>query len=307
LLLAGAGTILAQQMSEPEALAHAEKFKDQVVRVVPLYTNGEPAQTGFGLVVGERLGKVYIATPYHVAFGNERPSSFGATPGVVFRGDRYTTIPARRLDVAYPPDDLAVLEVVPPKGLVLPRAPMVQTARLPRGAWVWNIGIGQDWDTPDRAGGFGGEDPVSRRLRVGALRTPPGASGGAGVTADGVIGIVLQDAGDYSLLLPVDRIVQLFNAWDLPVTLLTPDGAAPKGNSPLPPGAAFPLRGLDTEAGQQRAGREAQDQTCKQEEEHLKHLRASRDSDELLRFEAAFTCEKLRPQVVLLHESVVGR
>ena len=90
LLLAGVGSALAQ--SEPEALARAEKFADQVVRVIPLHTNGEPAETGFGLVVGEQLGKVYIATPYHVAFGKERLSSFGATPGVVFRGERYTTI-----------------------------------------------------------------------------------------------------------------------------------------------------------------------------------------------------------------------
>ena len=98
---------------------------------------------------------------------------------------------------------------------------MVQTAQLPRGTWVWNIGIGQGWDMPDRAGGFGIEDTISRWRRVGELRAPPGASGGAGVTATGVIGIVLQDAGNYSLLLPVERIVQLFTAWGLPVNLLT--------------------------------------------------------------------------------------
>lgn len=74
LLLAGVGGALAQTMSEPEALARAEKFADQVVRVVPQRTGGMPAETGFGLLVGERAGKVYIATPHHVAFGFERPS-----------------------------------------------------------------------------------------------------------------------------------------------------------------------------------------------------------------------------------------
>jgi hypothetical protein len=221
LLLAGVGSAVGQTLSEPEALARAEKFADQVVRVIPLYANGAPAETGFGLVVGERAGTVYIATPYHVAWGLERPSSLGATPGVVFRGDRYNTIRSRRLDVASAPDDLAVLGVAPPQGLALLRAPMVAAAQLQRGTWVWNIGIGQDWDMPDRAGGIGAQDVVTGRLRVGGLRTPLGASGGAGVTDSGVIGIVLQDASDYSLLLPVERIIQLFTAWDLPVNLLT--------------------------------------------------------------------------------------
>jgi hypothetical protein len=52
-------------MSEPEALARAKKFADQVVRVIPRHTDGAPAPAGFGLVVGERAGKVYIATPIH--------------------------------------------------------------------------------------------------------------------------------------------------------------------------------------------------------------------------------------------------
>jgi hypothetical protein len=158
-LLAGAVSALAQTMSEPEALARAEKFADQVVRVIPQHADGTPAPTGFGLVVGERFGKVYIATPYHVAFGPERPSSLGATPGVIFRGDRYRTIEARRLNVASERDDLAVLEVIPPQGLVLPRAPMALAAQ--RGTWAWNIGIGQDWDMPDRAGGLGPPNVVT--------------------------------------------------------------------------------------------------------------------------------------------------
>jgi len=132
---------------------------------------------------------------------------------------------ARRLDVASPQDkdDLAVLEVALPPGLTLPHAPMALAAQLPRGTWVWNIGIAQKWDMPDRAGGLGPQDVVTGLRRVGSLRTPPGASGGAGVIDSGVIGMVLQDGGigsDYSVLLPVERIVQLFAAWNLPTNLL---------------------------------------------------------------------------------------
>jgi hypothetical protein len=230
LLTAGLGSALAQATSEPEALARAAKFADQVVRVIPQRTDGASPEVGFGLIVGERAGKVYIATPHHVVFGLKRPSVLSAEPGVVFHGDRYNTIPARRLDRASAPDDLAVLEVAPPQGLALPRAPIVLAAQLARGTWAWNIGIGQDWDMPDRAGGLGPQDAVTGLRRIGALRTPPGASGGAGVTDSGVIGIVLQDASDYSLLLPVERIVQLFTAWGLPVNLLT--SAEPSSTGP---------------------------------------------------------------------------
>jgi hypothetical protein len=77
---------------------------------------------------------------------------------------------------------------------------------------------------PGRAGGVETRDTVTGWIRVGQLRTPPGASGGVSVTENGVVGIVLQDGGlgsDYSLLLPIERIVQLFGGWDLPTNLLS--------------------------------------------------------------------------------------
>jgi hypothetical protein len=217
---------LAQVTSEPEALARASKFADQVVRVIPQRIDGSPAEEGFGVVVGERAGKLYIATPYHVAFGPDHPSSLVNTPGVIFRGSPFDTIAARRLPVASAQDDLAVLEVTTPQGLTPPHAPTVIGAQLPRGTLVWNIGISRQWDMPDRAGGLGPLNVVTGLLRVGSLRTPPGASGGAAVTEKGVIGIVLQDGVDFSWLLPIERIVVLFKAWDLPVDLLTPAVAA---------------------------------------------------------------------------------
>jgi uncharacterized caspase-like protein len=51
---------------------------------------------------------------------------------------------------------------------------------------------------------------------------------------------------------------------------------------------------------------EPQDLACKRETEQLARLRASQDGDEVIRFERALTCEKLRPQVLRLRESLVG-
>jgi chemotaxis protein histidine kinase CheA len=50
-----------------------------------------------------------------------------------------------------------------------------------------------------------------------------------------------------------------------------------------------------------------QDQaSCKRDEERLARLRISQDPDEVIRFERELTCEKLRPQVIRLRESVAG-
>jgi len=47
-----------------------------------------------------------------------------------------------------------------------------------------------------------------------------------------------------------------------------------------------------------------QDQACKRDVEMLARLRASQARDEVIRFELALGCERLRPQVVRLRESV---
>ncbi len=53
-LLTGMGCALAQTVSEPEALARAEKFAHQVVRVIPQRDGmADQAMAGFGLIVGE--------------------------------------------------------------------------------------------------------------------------------------------------------------------------------------------------------------------------------------------------------------
>jgi hypothetical protein len=196
-------------------MASAHQFADQVVRVIRQRSDGTRAPAGFGLVVGERAGTVYITTPslplpccVNVAWGLDRPSSLGATPGVVFWGDRYKHDSGPPAGCGQRAARSGNPRGPSTGGLAVLRAPMVPAAQLQRGTWVWNIGIGQDWDMPDRAGGVGTLDVVSNKLHVGGLCTPLGASGGVGVTDTGVIGIVLQDGSDYSVLLPVERIVQ---------------------------------------------------------------------------------------------------
>jgi hypothetical protein len=48
----------------------------------------------------------------------------------------------------------------------------------------------------------------------------------------------------------------------------------------------------------------SQDQVCKRDAETLTRLRASQARDEVIRFERELGCERLRPQVVRLRESI---
>src|SRR5215468_2422186 len=48
----------------------------------------------------------------------------------------------------------------------------------------------------------------------------------------------------------------------------------------------------------------AQEQTCKRDEEALVHLRATQARDELIRLERELGCERLRPQLLRLRESI---
>ena len=223
----------ALAQTEPEARKRASQFKPQVVRVITHHIDGTEADVGFGLIVSEEKGRIYIATPRHVALGWGGSPPLSDNLEIVFQSNPYDKIPAKRLppDVTSPEerDDLAVLEVASPEGMTLPRAPIVNATRLQEGTWVWNIGINESWEMPDRAGGLGPENVLTGRRRIGELRTPGGASGGAAVTEDGIIGIVLQDGGDYSLILPIERIISLFQFWHFQVNLLTPLGELDDG------------------------------------------------------------------------------
>ncbi len=242
------GTVSAQTFGEPQARARAERFREQVVRVLTETMSGVPGEPGFGIIVGEANGRLYIATPHHVAFGRDpRNTKVKDTPSVLFYTDpNARPILGRRLDSAASPqenDDLAVLEVATPAGFRLPRVPMVQADKLLIGSWVWNVGIGGDWELPFRAGGLGTIDPLTRWRRVGALRTPGGSSGGAAVTEDGILGMVERDGETYSLILPIERVAELFRAWRLPVNLIEPGPAqsAPAAAQPLISSAPAPL------------------------------------------------------------------
>jgi hypothetical protein len=79
-------------------------------------------------------------------------------------------------------------------------------------------------------------------------------------------------------------------------------GSRPQAQSPT---ADAPLQTLEGEAAVEAPRPSiSQDQACKQDTETLARLRASQVRDEVVRFERELACERLRPQIVRLRESI---
>src|SRR5262249_36203179 len=79
---------------------------------------------------------------------------------------------------------------------------------------------------------------------------------------------------------------------------LAPPGPLPPG--PLPPGPLPPGR----QPTNLQPAPMTQEEACKRDDERLAHLRTSPARDEVIRFERELGCERLRPQVVRLRESI---
>jgi hypothetical protein len=94
-----------------------------------------------------------------------------------------------------------------------------------------------------------------------------------------------------------------------PAGPLQGQGAARAPQNALPPGRAEESTVKGTEAGappQQDSGKVSADRSdpCKQDLEKLARLRAEPVREDVLRFERELSCERLRPQVLRLRESL---
>jgi hypothetical protein len=86
--------------------------------------------------------------------------------------------------------------------------------------------------------------------------------------------------------------------------------AVPPVVAPSPPKDVDARPQPDGEAqrsGSPAASAQGPDAACQQDEERLVRLRTSRVAEDILAFDRELVCERLRPQLLRLRESVVGR
>jgi sulfatase modifying factor 1 len=181
-----------------------------VVRIVA-------ARQGFGFVVGEARGWLYIVTADHVVRREGgSPDDIDQPPTVTFFQDQGTSYPGKLAKKRLSPKegDLAVLVIQPPPGFVWHRK-----VRAPgpaeRGTDVWFIGKGDEWYVPPRPGAFDRIESTGA-IRVEGLPVIEGTSGAPLISQKGILGMVLTTEGVFSRAMPLDIIQREVEQWGYP-------------------------------------------------------------------------------------------
>jgi Trypsin-like peptidase domain len=218
-----------------EALAN--NLRNNVVRVVTQFSDDPVQQNGFGFVVGERGGFLYIVTANHVVrgdVGDRVPIATGVfffqDQGKEYRGDLLTTN-LRRSE-----GDVAVVRVQTPPGLSWRHD--VRTNVVPaRGADVWFVGLSENWYVPPRSGAISGVEP-NGTIRFEGLNVRQGASGAPLIAETGILGMVVRAGDIFGEATPIEDLERAFREWQYPwqiTTLISEPQPPTRVSEPQPP------------------------------------------------------------------------
>ncbi|HEV2986794.1 MAG TPA: serine protease, partial [Candidatus Angelobacter sp.] len=187
----------------------AGTLRQNVIRIQAQLQAGP--ENGFGFIVGESEGRLYIVTAYHVVNDKEQVGESKSNVKVSFYGDQGNSYSAQVLATHMPtPHDLAVLTVPSPPGFQWIRK-CLATAKLTRGTSVWSIARGEEWMVQGRPGAVASDRPSADQIiQLDEMKVMRGSSGGPAVSNDGIIGMILTDSADNTKALTIDFIKNAF-------------------------------------------------------------------------------------------------
>jgi formylglycine-generating enzyme required for sulfatase activity len=204
---------VAPALGQERGQAIAEPFKPATIRIRADFADN-PAEHGFGLIVGERHGKLYAVTAAHVVGPDhdDNPSTPRLAPqniSISLVADPDEPVQARLLG-SLPVLDLALL-TLPAPDFDLPWRTTRTTwcHRFAYGEDVWYIGRRQRWTIPvDRDAGDITQhepDPLGR-IQIAMDAVEPGSSGAPLIGADGLLGILIASDGSNATAVAADNI-----------------------------------------------------------------------------------------------------
>ena len=197
----------------------AKQLRQNTVRI-------KARENGFGFIVGEGNGQLYIATARHVIVGEEdNPNSSAAATAQVFlysdQGKAYT---ANVLGTHE--GDLAVLRLPTPAGFQWVKSCLATTEKQQRGTQVWFVGKKDEWYVPAQPGSIASDQPSARSLiEVDGLPVSPGTSGAPLIADSGIVAMIETDSAYDTRALTLDFIKRAFLQWNYPWDLR--EGVAP--------------------------------------------------------------------------------
>jgi hypothetical protein len=170
---------------------------------------------GFGFIVGEDAGQLYIVTANHVVREEDSGKS-DSRPAVSFFSDsnkKYSSVLLSTY-LTSSQGDVAVLRVAKPQGLNWKRD-VEATSDTKRDSEVWFVGRLTEWYVPTRAGQVNQVDN-SGQIAVDDLHVLPGTSGAPLISRDGIVGMVVVDGPDGARATPMRVIQTAFERWNYP-------------------------------------------------------------------------------------------
>jgi len=193
----------------------ANDLRRNVVRIEAKLRNG--AENGFGFVLGERAGRLYIVTAYHVvADPEEVGAATAAKVSVEFYDRRGKMYDAELLGTHDTARDLAVLTVATPPGFEWTRKCLAGPEKQERGTPVWFVGRDQEWKPPVVPGHVVAGPSTEWLLELEGMTVKRGSSGGPVISDTGIIGMIQRDSEEGAYALSVDFIRKVFVEWNHP-------------------------------------------------------------------------------------------
>jgi hypothetical protein len=205
--------LAAAQVGTGDQMANA--LRQNVVRIEA--TMATHTENGFGFVVGERAGQLYIVTAYHVvndpdAIGVANPVKakveFFDHQGKMFKAEILGTHDAAR--------DVAVLTIPSPEGFSWKEKCLAGSEKQKRGVPVWFIGRDQQWKPPVEPGHVVSGPSTEWMIDIEGTMVKPGSSGGPVISDTGIIGMIETDSAGNTRALSVDFIKRAFESWNHP-------------------------------------------------------------------------------------------
>jgi hypothetical protein len=187
----------------------AERLRQNTVKI-------EAGQRGFGFIVGEKGGFLYIATARHILIANDNPDSPPVTKArVVFYSDQGKSYTADVLGTHT--GDLAVLRVSSPPNFRWIAECLAAADKQNRGTHVWFVGRRDEWYVPAQTGTIASDRPSTQSLiEIDGLSVSPGTSGAPLIADTGIVGMIQNDLADDARALTVDYIQRAFQDWNYP-------------------------------------------------------------------------------------------
>jgi hypothetical protein len=192
------------QQTTGETLALA--LRSNVVGIVAERSDG--MHNGFGFVVAERQGQVFIITANHVVRSGG-PDGEATRILIRFFQEQGRPYQATLLETSDQTYDLAILQAQLPAGLTWQQA-VLGPQRAERGTPVWFIGRSGEWYVPTVPGRIN-TLTLDLKYRLDNLSVRVGTSGAPLIADTGIIGMVTSDASESSEAVSIDIIARAFD------------------------------------------------------------------------------------------------